>query len=96
MYLGTASLALLARNVLDLDDLGAHEPSLLPMPHQVHLPVRPYSQYLKPLVLLHFSSVTTGMPASDSAERLTLDDDAFSNPNASRVTVCLCGSTTKL
>lgn len=52
-HLGSAGFPLLARDVLDLDYLGAHEPSLLPMPHEVHLAKRPHPQYLQPLVPFH-------------------------------------------
>lgn len=45
-HLGSTGFPLLARNVLDLDYLGAHESSLLPMPHEVHLAKRPHPQYL--------------------------------------------------
>lgn len=45
-HLGSTGFPLFARNVLDLDYLGAHQSSLLPMSHEVHLAKRPHPEYL--------------------------------------------------
>lgn len=52
-YLSAAGFPFFPRNILDLDDLGAHELTLLPMPHEIHLTERPHPQYLQPLVSFH-------------------------------------------
>lgn len=51
--LSAAGLPFFPRNVLDLDDLGAHELTLLPVPHEIHLAERSHPQYLQPLVPFH-------------------------------------------
>ena len=55
-HLRAAGLALLLRDIFDLDDLDAHERALRALPHQVDLAERALSENAYRLILLHGGS----------------------------------------